>query len=73
MFSKAHNTDTRQPTSLPHCRKNIKNIQRDLLTLEPHDRLRIIIQMAEFAIPKMQRIEIRENHEGNQGKRIKIC
>jgi Family of unknown function (DUF5681) len=42
--------------------KNIKTIQTDLLALEPHDRLRIIIQLAEFAIPKMQRIEIKENH-----------
>jgi hypothetical protein len=41
-------------------------VQGDLESLEPLDRLRIIIQLAEFAIPKMQRIEIKESVVKNE-------
>jgi hypothetical protein len=39
-------------------KKNIRQIQSDLQQLEPKDRLRIILQMSEFIIPKLQRTQL---------------
>lgn len=38
--------------------KNIDNFQKDLISLEPKDRLSFLIKLFEFAVPKQRQIEI---------------
>lgn len=40
---------------------NFHKVQADLDTLEPKDRLAVIIKLAEFVIPKPQRLDVELN------------
>ena len=45
---------------------NIEKMQKDLDSLEPKDRLKLILDLASFIIPKLKNVEWREEikHEG---------
>jgi hypothetical protein len=38
--------------------KNLANIQEDLDTLEPKDRLLVLIQLSKFAIPQLRAVDM---------------
>lgn len=40
--------------------KNIKTLSKDLQAVGPETRVKLLIQMAEFILPKLQRTELKE-------------
>jgi len=43
--------------------KNIKTLSRDLQAVGPETRVKLLIQMAEFILPKLQRTELNTGRE----------
>jgi hypothetical protein len=42
---------------------NIKTVEKDLRLIEPEKRVKLLLQMAEFILPKLQRTEVRTDEE----------
>jgi hypothetical protein len=45
---------------------NIDNLQRDIDELRPNERIRVLIQLSEFIIPKLKSIDIMQQQQQEQ-------
>jgi hypothetical protein len=65
----ASNKTTKELRDVLHkiIEKNINTLAKDFRTLTPESRIRLLLQMTEFVLPKLQRTELNTGAENENG------